>query len=240
MTLRYLDFEKLEAITRERFDDAKPYPHANERGLLTEQGFQALLDNMPGMELFEHNVGKKRRAGQAPHDRYSLEYSPDTDVPKPWQEFIQELCSDRYRDNIKRLFGAGKIEFRFHWHYTPTGCWVSPHTDSPREHGSHLFYFNSSDDWDSDWGGDTLLLDDGGRLDYNSAPAMEDFDGEIACQSIGNYSAILKRTDHAWHAVRPICCPDDKFRKLFVVVVNPDSMFWKVRDRVIGKQKQAF
>ena len=117
MTQRYLDFEKLEAITRDRFDAARPYPHVNERGLLTEQGFQALLDNMPGMELFERNVGKKRRAGQAPHDRYSLEYAPDTDVPNPWQEFIQELCSDRYRENIQRLFGAGKIEFRFHWHY---------------------------------------------------------------------------------------------------------------------------
>ena len=238
--MRFIDYDKLEQITREDFEATKPYPYANERGLLTNEGFQALLDNMPDLHLFDQNVGKKRRAGQAPHDRYSLEYAPDTPVPQPWQEFIRELCSDRYRENISRILGAGNIEFRFHWHYTPTGCWVSPHTDSPREHGSHLFYFNAEDEWDPAWGGETLVLDDGGRLDYNSAPELEEFDGETAFTSIGNYSAIMKRTDHAWHAVRPIQCPEDKLRKLFVVVVNPDSLFWKVRDRVIGKQKQAF
>ena len=238
--MRYIDFDRLEQISRESFEATRPYPYVNESGLLTDEGFQALLGNMPDLSLFEQNVGKKRRAGQAPHDRYSLEYTPNAPVPQPWQEFIHELCSDRYRKNISRLFGAAKVEFRFHWHYTATGCWVSPHTDSPREHGSHLFYFNAEDEWDPSWGGETLVLDDGGRLDYNTAPALEEFDGETACESIGNFSAILKRTDHAWHAVRPIQCPEDKLRKLFVVVVNPDSFLWKVRDRVIGKQKQAF
>lgn len=238
--MRFINFDKLEQITREDFEAIKPYPYANEKGLLTDEGFQALLDNMPDLSLFAQNVGKKRRAGQAPHDRYSLEYAPDTPVPQPWQAFIRELCSDRYRKNISRILGAGKIGFRFHWHYTPAGCWVSPHTDSPREYGSHLFYFNAEGDWDPNWGGDTLVLDDGGRLDYDSAPRLEEFEAEIACKSIGNYSAIMKRTDHAWHAVRPIRCPPDKFRRLFVVVVNPDSIFWKMRDRLIGKRKQEF
>lgn len=238
--MQYIDFDKLESITHDEFWATKPYPYANCEGLLTEEGFDALLHNMPSIDLFFHNVGKERRAGQAPHDRYSLEYAPGVEVPKPWQEFLAELCSDRYRANICRLFDAKKVEFRFHWHYTPTGCWVSPHTDSPREHGSHLFYFNSEADWDPSWGGDTLVLDDGGKLDYNTAPDLEEFEGEIACQSIGNYSSIMKRTDHAWHAVRPITCPEGNFRKLFVAVVNPDSVFWKIRDRVIGKKKQAY
>ena len=238
--MQYLDLEKLEGIARADFEASKPFPYANERGLLTDAGFQALLANMPDLQMFKRNVGKERRAGQAPHDRFSLEFEPGMPVPAPWQEFIGELCSDSYRNQIARLFGVGKIEFRFHWHYTPSGCWVSPHTDSPREHGSHLFYFNSEDDWDPTWGGDTLVLDDGGRLDYNTAPELEDFDGETACRSIGNYSAIMKRTDHAWHAVRPIECPEGKFRRLFIVVVNPNSLFWKTRDRIIGKQKQAF
>jgi hypothetical protein len=238
--VQYLDFDKLEKISRESFEATKPYPYANVQGLLTDDGFLALLGNMPELTVFEHNTGKKRRAGQAPHDRFSLEYSPETHVPAAWREFINELRGDRYRDNIARILGAGKVEFRFHWHYTPTGCWVSPHTDSPREHGSHLFYFNAEDDWDPNWGGDTLVLNDGGRLDYNTAPRLEEFKGETACQSIGNYSAIIKRTDHAWHAVRPIRCPEDKFRKLFVVVMNPDSLLWKIRDRMIGKRKQAF
>ena len=50
----------------------------------------------------------------------------------------------------------------------------------------------------------------------------------------------MLRTDHSWHAVRPIACPDDKLRKVFIVVINPDSLFWKVRDRIIGKTIQRF
>jgi hypothetical protein len=138
------------------------------------------------------------------------------------------------------LLGARKPEFRFHWHYTPSGSDVSPHCDARREHGSHLFYFNSEEDWDPAWGGATLALDDGGRLDYNSAPPLEAFDNIIEFNSIGNYSALMKRTDHAWHAVRPIQCPEDRMRRIFIVVVNPDSLRWKIRDRLIGKQIQRF
>ena len=236
----YLNWNKLEGITRAEFETTKPYPFANVGGLLTEDGFNSLLNNMPPLDLFMQNFGKERRAKQKPHDRYSLEYTPDTPVPQAWQDFIGELRSDRYRNKLTELLGARKLEFRFHWHYTPSSCSVSPHTDSPREHGSHLFYFNSEQDWDPAWGGQTLALDDGGKLDFNSAPDFDAFDGEIAFDSIGNYSAIMKRTDHAWHAVRAIECPEDKLRKVFIVVMNPDSLFWKVRDRVIGKKKQAF
>ena len=84
------------------------------------------------------------------------------------------------------------------------------------------------------------MLDDGGRLSYDSAPAMEEFDSVIECDSVGNYSSLMLRTDHAWHAVHPIECPEDRLRRIFIVVVNPDNLFWKVRDRVIGKSIQRF
>ena len=238
--MNYLDIQTLRNIRLEDFLATQPYPYFNRPSVLTESGFQDLLANMPPLSMFEQRLGEERRAGQAPHDRYSLEYTPDMPVPKPWKEFIGELCSDAYRNEIERLLGARKAEFRFHWHYTPSGADVSPHCDSRREHGSHLFYFNSAEDWDPAWGGATLVLDDGGRLSYDSAPAMEEFDGIIECQSIGNYSALIKRTDHAWHAVRAIECPEDRLRRIFIVVVNPDSLFWKLRDRFIGKRIQRF
>ncbi|MBK6512432.1 MAG: hypothetical protein IPG06_25320 [Haliea sp.] len=238
--MKYLDIEKLRSLSLADFRATRPFPYYNDEGVLKESGFQDLLANMPPLEMFDQRIGEERRAGQAPHDRYSLEYTPDMPVPKPWQEFIAELCSDAYRKEIERLFEAKKVEFRFHWHYTPRGADVSPHCDSRREHGSHLFYFNSQDDWDPAWGGATLILDDGGRLDYNSAPALEAFDGIIECKSIGNYSALIKRTDHAWHAVRPINSPQDRLRRVFIIVVNPDNLFWKVRDKVIGKRIQRF
>ncbi|MEM6579892.1 MAG: hypothetical protein AAF699_01395 [Pseudomonadota bacterium] len=236
--MNYLDISKLSKLKREDFMKVKPYPYHNAEGILTEEGFNTLLTNMPSLDLFKQNFGSKRRAGQTPHDRFSLEYEPGMPVPKPWQDFIAEMRGDAYRGQIARLLGARKVEFRFHWHYTPSGCDVSPHCDARREHGSHLFYFNSEQDWDPAWGGSTLVLDDGGRLDYNSAPDFEDFDDTIECQSIGNYSSLMLRTDHAWHAVKAIDCPDDAMRRVFIVVVNPVSLFWKVRDRVIGKKIQ--
>ncbi len=238
--MKYLNIDKLRNLDRKDFLAIKPYPYFNTEGVLTESGFRELLDNMPPLEMFEHKFGYERRAGQAPHDRYSLEYAPGMSVPRPWQDFIAELCSDDYRDEIERLLGAKKAEFRFHWHYTPAGCDVSPHCDSRREHGSHLFYFNSEEEWDPTWGGSTLVLDDGGRLSYDSAPDYDQFDAVQECQSIGNFSSLMLRTDHAWHAVRPITCPEGHMRRIFIVVVNPDSLFWKLRDRVIGKTIQRF
>ena len=243
--MNYLDIEKLRSLGREEFLAAEPYPWFNPEGLLRERAYLDLLGNMPPLESFGAIFGKERRAGQTPHDRYSLEYTPQTDVPRPWREFIGELCSDAYRREIERLLGARKAEFRFHWHYTPTGCHVSPHCDARREHGSHLFYFNSAEDWDPAWGGATLILDDGGGangggLDYNSAPGLDAFAEVIETRTIGNYSCLMKRTDRSWHAVRPIQCPEGRLRRVFIVVVNPDSLFWKLRDRAIGKRIQRF
>ena len=238
--MNYINIEKLRSLTTENFLATKPYPYFNSAGVLTESGFQDLLANMPPLDMFEQKFGYERRAGQAPHDRYSLEYTPNMPVPKPWQEFIGELCSDAYRNEIERLLGADKVEFRFHWHYTPSGADVSPHCDARREHGSHLFYFNSKEDWDPAWGGATLILDDGGRMDYNSAPALEAFDGVSEVESFGNYSALIKRTDHAWHAVNPIECPEGRLRRVFIIVVNPNKLFWKLRDKLIGKNIQRF
>lgn len=240
MTNQYLDFDKLEAIDAKAFRATEPFPYANPYGLLTESGYQRLLENMPDVSIFEKIFGYRRLGGQDPHDRYALEWTPEVQVPQAWQEFIEELRSDRYRRAVARLMGANKVEFRFHWHYTPNGCSVSPHTDSKREHGSHLFYFNAEGEWDPSWGGETLILDDGGKLDFRSAPGYEDFVAEIPAKSIGNYSLIFERTDRAWHAVREIRCPEDRMRRLFIVVVSPDNLFWKVRDRIVGKKVRFY
>ena len=109
-----------------------------------------------------------------------------------------------------------------------------------REHGSHLFYFNSEEDWDPAWGGDTLVLDDGGEMKFESAPALEDFEAEIAANSIGNQSLIFQRTKHSWHAVREINCPEDRLRRVFIVVTNPENLYRTLRDKVMRKQVHRF
>ena len=237
---QYLNMEKLESIDPTEFRSRKPFPQANLQGLLTDEGFEELINNMPDIALFEKIFAYRRLGGQEPHNRYTLEYSTDTPVPEPWKEFIAELCSDRYRRILEKLMGAKRIRYRLHWHYTPNGCSVSPHVDSKREHGSQLFYFNSEDDWDPAWGGDTLVLDDGGKIDFETAPLLDDFVSETPARSIGNYSFMFERTDRAWHAVREIKCPEDRVRRLFILVAYPDNLRVKIRDKIVGKKAHFF
>lgn len=234
----FLDLDRLDSIDPRQFRRATPYPWANPDRLLTEDGYRALLANMPDVSLFVRNFGKARRGDQAPHDRYSLEYKEGLPVPEPWQGFIDELRGPHYRRWIGRLFDAEAPEFRFHWHYTPASCSVSPHCDAKREYGSHIWYFNGEDEWDPAWGGETLVLDDGGRFDPDGAPAFEDFDRIIACRAVGNTSAIIERSARGWHGVRAVTCPEGYLRRVFIVVVNPSSLYWRVRDRLLGKEIQ--
>jgi hypothetical protein len=127
------------------------------------------------------------------HDRFALEYDESLELPAPWREFIAELESPRYRRFLRRMFGRGGLSIAFHWHYTPNGCSVSPHCDAMHKLGSHIFYFNTTEDWDPTWGGETVVLDDHGRFGPKSAPAWEDFDTAAESNALGNYSLIFAR-----------------------------------------------
>lgn len=234
--MKYLDFEKIEAVNPAEFREVKPFPYFNPKGLLTDAGYESLLKNMPGISLFEKKFDDQRRGGQEPHNRYSLEYTPEVPLPKPWEGFIAELSSDRYRRALQRLLGAARIRCRMHWHYTPRGCSVSPHVDSRQEYGSQIFYFNSEEEWEPTWGGDTLILDDGGNLDFKTAPALEDFDQEMPACSVGNRSLLFERTNHSWHGVREIACPGNRMRRVFILVAYPNHPIAKIRDRIVGKK----
>ena len=235
---QYLDADRLEAIETEAFRSTPPYPWANPEGLLTQKGYRALLENMPDVSMFERKFGKERRGEQAPHDRYSLEYTEGMAVPEPWQDFIGELRSDLYRNTIARLFDAKDPEFRFHWHYTPPGCSVSPHCDSKREYGSHIWYFNAEDEWDPSWGGDTLVLDDGGRFSAGFVAGVRGLRRGHHLPLGRQSERDHRRSERGWHGVREITCPEGHLRKVFIVVVNPNTLYWRVRDRLMGKTIQ--
>jgi len=218
--MRYLDFARLAALDDEAFRATKPYPWLSGEALLTAEGFQRLIENLPEVAMFASSFGVPRSHGQRPHDRYVLEYEDDVPVPVPWRELIEELRGDQYGRFLRRMFGRGRLELSFHWHYTPNGCSVSPHCDAVRKLGSHIFYLNTVDDWDPAWGGETLILDDGGRFDRKSAPRFEDFDHAYAAPSLGNRSLLFARREQSWHGVREIQCPEGKYRKVFIVVIN--------------------
>ena len=218
--MNHLDYEKLNRIDYRNFRRRKPFPWSNPSGVLREDAFHRLIENLPDVSLFERRQGYTRDYGQKGHDRYSLEYRENLDIDACWHEFVEELQQSNYRRFLHRLYGVRPMKLAFHWHYTKNGNTVSPHCDSKRKIGSHIFYLNTDEDWKAEWGGQTLILNDHGRFNCKSAPDFSDFDEQLAADSIGNKSLIFRRTPHSWHGVDAINCPDNTLRKVFIVVIE--------------------
>lgn len=218
--LRYLDARRLDALDATAFQTRRPYPWVNPPDLLTSAGYQRLYETLPDVARFTPMFAVARKHGQQSHDRYALEYHRGLDLAPPWREFIAELRGPVYRRFLARMLGRRLLSLRLHWHYAPDGCSISPHCDSATKLGSHIFYFNTVDDWDAAWGGQTLILDDGGRFNPKSAPAFEEFEGQITADTLGNRSLLFARGTRSWHGMRPIHCPAHAMRRVFIVVIN--------------------
>lgn len=237
--MRYLNEEYIRGIDTAAFRNRDPFPWMNPQGFITDAGFQELAANMPAMSLFHPFFGKQRKYGQQSHDRYVLEYVDGLEIPTCWQAFVDELRSESYRRLVRDLLGHSHFKIRFHWHYTPRGCSVSPHCDSRGKLGSQIFYMNTRADWDPAWGGETVILDDGGRFDLESSPAFEDFEKSYQAQTMDNRSIIFGRRGNSWHGVRAITCPEGAFRKVFIVVFEdyrPRKMLLKRVRRLLRGQ----
>jgi len=240
--MKFLDEDRLRRLDSEAFRTTPPYPWINPAGLLTEEGFACLHETLPEPSIFQEYFGVARSHGQAPHDRLTLEYRTDLPVAEPWHAFTAELRASTYQNFVRRMFGRGRLKLSYHWHYTPNGCSVSPHCDAKRKLGSHIFYFNTADDWSSDWGGETLILDDGGEIPRKSAPDFEDFDAAYASDALGNRSLLFARRESSWHGVKPIRCPEGRYRKVFIVVIE-DLWLSAKRDwmgRLTGNKRPGY
>ncbi len=234
MSNKFINYELLKKFDKQLFLENEPCCWYNFHQFLTPEGFQQLYQDYPALDLFEKHEGIKRRDGQKPHDRYYLAYniSPyegtrrgkageaavqHQDLPKSWQLFVKELTTSRkYHNFIRSLFEVSDFTIRFDWHVATANCDVSPHLDSYRKIGSHLFYFNTNQDWNSDWGGATLLLS--GKPEEVKNPDFSDFTSETQTQIIDNRSFMFRNTPTAWHGVKPLTCPEDKYRRLFNII----------------------
>ncbi len=240
--MEFIDYDRLAAIDIAAFQATKPYPHINPFGLLTAEGLARLVATLPAPQQLQPFFGVQRSHGQQPHDRLVLEYDASLDVAPEWHAFARELRGRRYRGFMYRAFGTRLLQLDLHWHYTPTGCSVSPHCDATHKLGSHIFYFNTHADWDASWGGETLVLDDGGRFARKSAPTFEQFDRVISAEAMDNRSFLFARRERSWHGVREIRCPPDRYRKVFIVVVNDWKRYLKrhLRARLTGKKAASY
>jgi hypothetical protein len=225
----YLDQSALNGLDPQAFRDRHPYPWCNFAGALREDAFHELHASLPPLTMFREVFGKARRYGQQSHDRYILEYEPGLALSPSWQAFIDELQGPVYQEWLARTMATGNFELRFHWHCTPASASVSPHCDAKHKLGSHIFYFNTEDDWDPAWGGETVILDDGGRFSPRSAPAFEDFVSVESSETLGNRSLLFVRNGNSWHGVRAIDCPPGALRKVFIVVIERATLGARLR-----------
>jgi hypothetical protein len=219
-TQALLNRAALDAIPTAAFRDAVPFPWLNPEGLLTAEGFDLLRAQLPPLDMLTASFGRKRAHGQSPHDRYVLEYERSLPVPDCWHQLVEEFEGPIYQSWLARLFGTRRFRLTYHWHYTPRGASVSPHCDARHKLGSHIFYFNTAEDWDPAWGGETVILDDDGRFSRASAPAFGDFTRTWRADAMGNRSLLFQRQGNSWHGVEPLNCPEDRLRKVFIIVVN--------------------
>ncbi len=240
--MQYLNQSAIEGVSTDVFQKRQPYPWTNITGTLNADGFQVLRECLPGVSLFERKVGIKRAYGQGPHDRSILHYTPGLDLPGPWKEFLGELHGETYQLFLRRMLALppGKpFILTMEWYYAWQGCSVSPHCDARRKLATHIFYFTAETDWETNWGGQILILDDRGRFKAHSAPAFDDLDVAAALEPRGNGSLLFQRTEHSWHGVRPLPCPPSILRKLFIVTINMPTLqvWWR---RVRGKDPDGY
>jgi hypothetical protein len=222
---RYLNTNVLDAIDTDGFQQQEPFPWVNPHHFIQPERYQELLDNLPDITEFRAFFGKQRKHGQGSHDRYVLDYEDGMELHPSWKAFIDELRGPVYRSFVCRLLGVRDVRFRFHWHFTPNGGEVSPHCDSKGKIGSQIFYLNTEQDWNRDWGGETVVLDDGGMIAPDNAPAFDDFAAEYPAETADNRSLLFGRRGNSWHGVRRINCPDGYYRKVFIVVFEEHRPF---------------
>jgi hypothetical protein len=237
--MQYLNREVLDSLPAERFQKAQPYPYVHIENSLTEEGYERLRETLPGVENFDKHVGMKRGHGQAPHNRYMLHYRAGLGLPEPWREFLAELRGEYYQQFLRRLLGPRTYIPTFSWHYAWEGCSVSPHCDAARKRATHIFHFNDKEDWDPEWGGETLILASERSIATHSAPSFDELTVAAAHGPAGNGSLLFQRTPHSWHGMRPLMCPPGKLRKIFSVTINIPTfqVWWR---RVRGKDPDGF
>lgn len=229
MSSEFFDEAVLESLTLDEFRSTGPFPWHHFSGVLTPAAFGRLLDDFPPRELFQWREGLSGQYYSRPHDRWFLEYRPagpsapgkarKADLPAVWQRFLDELERDDspYRQHMLRWLGIDHdLELRLTWHLGVNGSEVSPHIDTDKKLGTHIFYFNTDDDWDPAWGGNLLVLDPG-ELDGQDRD-FDDFRLEAEIDLLGNRSFLFKNNHNAWHGVRPLQCPEGRYRRLFNVV----------------------
>ncbi len=240
--MHYLDWDKLGSVSAEAFRARQPYPWVTLDSSLTGSGFEELRASLPDVTTFDRKVGVKRAYGQASHDRAILHYNPMLTLAGPWKDFLREIEGAEYQQWARTMLGLPenkRVIPTMEWYYAWGGCSVSPHCDARRKLATHIFYFNTVEEWPDAWGGKILILDDEKKWKAHSAPKFDELRAAAELDARGNASLLFERTEHSWHGVKPLGAPPGVLRKLFIVTLNvPTAQVWWRRVR--GKDPDGY
>lgn len=234
MGTSYINPEAIDKFSFDSFKKRWPYPWVDFEQFLFPDAFERLHHDFPALDLFEYHKDLYR-LGQRPHNRYFLAYETSPyhqepleesvpgiaklqDLAESWQQFMAELNSPLYRDFIKKSLDISNYTARYAWHIGINSSEVSPHLDHTDKLGTHIFYFNTNQDWDPAWGGQIIVMGD--KLVPGNAPEFSDFTTSHAVNIIDNHSFFFKNGPKAWHGVKSLNCPFGKHRKLFNVIIE--------------------
>jgi hypothetical protein len=237
-----LNPDALAELSAPAFRQQRPYPWADIPNTLTAEGYERLRADLPDAAKFTRIEFEKTAGSGVGHDRLLLHYQQGMPLPGVWQEFLAELRGPEYAGFIRRMCGVGDsrpIMPTFEWYYAWQGCAVEPHCDARRKLVTHIFYFNSDDDWDPAWGGQILIMDDEGRLHRRSHPDFKDLKIAATLEARGNGSLLFCRTPHSWHGVLPLRSAPGSLRKIFICTINLPcwQVLWR---RFRGKDPDGF
>lgn len=210
----------------QEFKEKKPFPSVVYHDLIPANAYNKLKNEFPDNSFFIEQH-EKYRGSQRPHDRFYLCLSEEAtlpgqilhqDLPVIWQKFIESFQSSSYQEYIHRLTGEIPSRIRFAWHRSHLNSEVSPHIDVIQKLGTQIFYFNDADDWNPEWGGNTLLLSKC-RVQKDN-PDFHEFDSRLVIDMMKCQSLFFTRTGSSWHGVEKLNCPENYFRNTFNVILE--------------------
>lgn len=239
-----INYEKLAEFDKKMFYEKETFPFASFYELLTPKSFQQLISNFPNIEKFKKNENLTRKYNQRPHNRYYLSYKKSAEtsdnlpgfikhqeLSKSWQQFIDELESTQYQQFIKQILGVSTFNVKYVWHIGINGSEVSPHCDVEDKLGTHIFYFNTNQDWQEEWGGATVILDEKQVSALN--PDFSDFKTKTSVPFLDNHSLLFKNVPDFWHGVERLNCPEGKHRRIFSVIFEtPTSVSKTIKNKL--------
>ena len=200
------------------------------QGILSDDACAQLSRAFPPAHLFQRHENIRRKHGQRPHNRLHLGIDScdvasiarldelnDRDPAGIWKEFLEEIkTNSEYHKSVGSFLRAKDYQVRFAWHLTVRGQDVSPHLDSVRKLGTHIFYFNQRCEWCRDWGGETLILN--GNTANRMNPEVIDFEKAQSISIRENRSLLFRNCGDCWHGVAPLRSPEDAYRKTFHII----------------------